>query len=159
MKKRSLRFKDKLRLGVSNLSARLIWLCGPCRQEHILAELIGKIVVSYDNENNFNFYFDLREYFSRYAAIGFLFFIISPSNIFEFETPGLNFINVLRTALAPADPERVKNQLRWQYIFTLLGSACSKAVRRMLMKLTLDLATKKLVPAFRTRYRIFDLNG
>jgi len=50
--------------------------------------------------------------------------------------PGLNFINILRTAFAPTDAERVKNQLRLQNIFMLLGSACVKAARRTLMKLT-----------------------
>ncbi len=49
---------------------------------------------------------------------------------------GLNFINVLCTAFAPADPESVKNQFRQQYIFTLLGSECIKAEPRTFMKLT-----------------------
>jgi hypothetical protein len=49
---------------------------------------------------------------------------------------GLNFINVLRTAIRHADPESVKFQLSSQYLFTLLGSECVKASRRTLMKLT-----------------------
>jgi hypothetical protein len=51
-------------------------------------------------------------------------------------TPGLNFINVLLTALMHADPERVKFQLSCQYLFSLLGSAHIKAARGMLMKFT-----------------------
>ncbi len=49
---------------------------------------------------------------------------------------GLNFINVLRTAFTHADPESVRIQSNPQYLFTLLGSAHVKAVRRTLMKLT-----------------------
>ena len=51
-------------------------------------------------------------------------------------SPGLNFINVLRTAFTHVDPESVRIQSNPQYLFTLLGSTCAKAVRRTLMKLT-----------------------
>jgi len=51
-------------------------------------------------------------------------------------TPGLNFINVLRTAFMHVDPESVRIQSNPQYLFTLLESTCAKAARRTLMKLT-----------------------
>jgi hypothetical protein len=51
-------------------------------------------------------------------------------------TPGLNFINVLCTAFVHVDPKSVRIQQNPQYLFTLLGSTCAKAVRRTLMKLT-----------------------
>ncbi len=50
--------------------------------------------------------------------------------------PRLNFINVLRTAFTLVAPKRVRIQSNPKYLFTLLGSTCAKAVRRMLMKLT-----------------------
>jgi len=53
-------------------------------------------------------------------------------------TLGLNFIKVPRTAFTHADHKSVKFQLSCQYLFTLFGSACLKAVLRTLMKLTLD---------------------
>jgi len=48
----------------------------------------------------------------------------------------LNFINVLRTAFTLADPKSVKRYWGLDWVLTLLGSACVKAVCRMLMKLT-----------------------
>ncbi len=51
-------------------------------------------------------------------------------------TPGLDFINVLRTAFALVDPKSVRTQSSLQYHFTLLGSTSVKAVRRKLLKLT-----------------------
>jgi len=51
-------------------------------------------------------------------------------------TQGLNFINVLRTAFTCVDPESVRIQSNPQYLFTLLGSTCAKAARKMLMKST-----------------------
>jgi len=48
-------------------------------------------------------------------------------------------MNVLRTAFTQADPEIPKRQSRCQSFIALLGSACAKAARRMLMKLTLGL--------------------
>ena len=50
--------------------------------------------------------------------------------------PGLNFINVLSTAFKRVDPESIRIQSNPQYLFTLLGSMCTKAVCRTLMKLT-----------------------
>ncbi len=50
--------------------------------------------------------------------------------------PGLNFINVLRTAFTLVAPKIIRIQSNPQYLFTLLGSTCAKAVSRMLMKLT-----------------------
>jgi len=58
--------------------------------------------------------------------------------------PGLNFINVLRTAFTQADPESVKFQLSRQHLFTLLGSASIKAAGRTLMKLTPGLLDKQV---------------
>jgi len=49
---------------------------------------------------------------------------------------GVNFINVILAVFTPADPKIVKIQLSHQYLFTLLGSAGVKALRRTLMKLT-----------------------
>jgi len=46
-------------------------------------------------------------------------------------TPGLNFINVLRTALARAEPKSVKKESQVvNKAYTLLGSARAKAVRK-----------------------------
>ncbi len=53
-------------------------------------------------------------------------------------TPGLDFINILRTAFTHVDPESVRIQSNPQYLFTLLGSTCAKAARRTLVKLTPD---------------------
>jgi hypothetical protein len=50
--------------------------------------------------------------------------------------PGVNFINVLREAFTCQIPESVTFQLSHQCLFTLLGSACIKAARKTLMKLT-----------------------
>ena len=52
--------------------------------------------------------------------------------------PGLNFINVLRTAFTPVAPKSVRIQSSYQYFFTLLGAMGAKAARRMLMKLKPD---------------------
>ncbi len=49
---------------------------------------------------------------------------------------GVNFINVLRAAFILIGPESVKKDWKLDYLFTLLGSACVKAVRRTLMKLS-----------------------
>jgi len=43
---------------------------------------------------------------------------------------------VLPVAITSADPESIKFQLSRQYLFTLLGSARVKAVRKTLLKLT-----------------------
>jgi len=51
-------------------------------------------------------------------------------------TPGLDFINVLRTAFTPVAPQSVRTQSSCQYLFTLSGSTSVKAVRRTLMKLS-----------------------
>jgi len=63
----------------------------------------------------------------------------SIENWHEFKTEppsGLIFINVLRTAFTCRSQKRKKNQ--WlNYIFTLLGSPSVKAVRKMLVTLTL----------------------
>ncbi len=55
-------------------------------------------------------------------------------------TPGLNFINILRTAFTLIDPKSVikRDTDDLTVFFTLSGSTSAKAVRRMLMKLTLD---------------------
>ncbi len=54
----------------------------------------------------------------------------------QFLSSGFNFINILLTAFTHVDPESVRIQSNPQYLFTLLGSTCAKAARRMLMKLT-----------------------
>jgi len=51
-------------------------------------------------------------------------------------TPGLDFINVLRTAFTPVVPQSIRTQSSCQYLFMLLGPTSVKAVRRTLMKLT-----------------------
>jgi len=48
----------------------------------------------------------------------------------------------------PADPKRIQIQSSCQYLFALLGSACVKALRNMLMRLTLDLFQTCLVMGF-----------
>ncbi len=53
-------------------------------------------------------------------------------------TPGLDFINVLRTAFTPVAPQSIRTQSSCQYLFTLWGSTSVKAVRRTLMKLHPD---------------------
>ncbi len=53
------------------------------------------------------------------------------------QRPGVNFINVLRSAFMLIDPESKKNTVKSTVPFYLLsGSAGIKAVCRMLMKLT-----------------------
>jgi len=50
-------------------------------------------------------------------------------------TPGVNFINILRTAFDLVDPKSVKKDSQLDCLFfTLLGSAGIKAVRITLMK-------------------------
>ncbi len=56
-------------------------------------------------------------------------------NIFCKDYP-IDFINVLRAAFAHPDPESVKKTVKLKVLFTILGSAHSKAARRTLMKLT-----------------------
>jgi hypothetical protein len=51
-------------------------------------------------------------------------------------TPGLNFINVLRTAFTLVDSESIKNTYNLTAFFTLLESTSIKVVRRILMELT-----------------------
>ncbi len=57
-------------------------------------------------------------------------------NLFAHYVPGLNFINVLRTAFMLVGPKSVRIQSRSQYLFTLLGSTCADTAHRTLMKLT-----------------------
>jgi len=51
-------------------------------------------------------------------------------------TQGVNFINIPHATFTNADPEYIKFQLSHQYFFMPLGSACIKASRKTLMKLT-----------------------
>ena len=60
----------------------------------------------------------------------------------EFTHLGSISSTYLRTAFTPVAPKSVRIQSNPQYLFTLLGSMCAKAVRRMLVKLT---------PGFRMR--------
>jgi len=55
---------------------------------------------------------------------------------YVFETPWLNFINVLCTAFTTADPKSIKKTVKLSIFFTHLGFTRVKAVSRMLMKLT-----------------------
>jgi len=49
---------------------------------------------------------------------------------------GLNFINVLCTALMRADPKSIKKTVKLSIFFKLSGSTGIKAARKMLLKLT-----------------------
>jgi hypothetical protein len=51
-------------------------------------------------------------------------------------TPGVDFINVQRTAFTLVDPKSAKIQLSRQYLFMLSRPTSVKSVRRTLMKLT-----------------------
>jgi len=51
-------------------------------------------------------------------------------------TPGVNFINILHTAFTLVDPNSLNKIDNLTVFFTLLGSACVKAVHRTLMKLS-----------------------
>ncbi len=55
----------------------------------------------------------------------------------SFASSGVNFTNVLQAAFMLIDPESIKKIDNLTVFFTLLGSARVKAVRRMLMKLSL----------------------
>jgi len=50
----------------------------------------------------------------------------------------VNFINVLRAAFALTDLKSAKKTDNLTVYFALSGSACKKAARKMLMKLTID---------------------
>ncbi len=50
-------------------------------------------------------------------------------------TTSVNFVNVLRTSFVPVDPKSTKRYWRLDWILTLLGAMCVKAVHRTLMKL------------------------
>jgi len=52
--------------------------------------------------------------------------------------PGVNFINVFRTAFMPVAPQSVRTQSSRQYLFMLSGPTSVKVVRKMLMKSTPD---------------------
>jgi len=54
----------------------------------------------------------------------------------EIRIPGVNFINVLWAAFTCAYPKSIRIQSNPQYLFVLLGSTCSKAAHRTLMKST-----------------------
>ena len=51
-------------------------------------------------------------------------------------TPGVNFINILRSTSAHMDPKRAAQTVNSSQFVALLGSACVKAARNMLMKLS-----------------------
>ncbi len=65
------------------------------------------------------------------------------SVFFEVNRPGLNFINVLCTAFTPADPKSIKDTNDLTVFFMLLGSTCTKAAHRTLVKLTPGAKPKK----------------
>ena len=52
------------------------------------------------------------------------------------QSPGVNFTNVLRTALTHADPKSANKLLNLTVFFALLGFVGVKAAHRMLLKLT-----------------------
>jgi len=54
----------------------------------------------------------------------------------HFVRPGVNFINVLLTALTHTDPKSVKKTVKLSIFFTLLGSTREKALCKMWVKLT-----------------------
>jgi len=56
-------------------------------------------------------------------------------------TPAVNFINILRAAFMCTDPKSAKRTDDLIVIFVLSGSACVKAVCKMLLKSTPDLLT------------------
>jgi len=82
-----------------------------------------------------NFLCDLFSYFLsfQYCLLEHLFV-----NIRLIDGPGINFINVLRTAFMNAYPNIVKTTHDFAVYFTFSGSACAKAAWRTLMKLTPD---------------------
>jgi len=59
-------------------------------------------------------------------------------------TPGVNFINILPTAFAPADPESAKRYWRLDCLFYAFGLCGHKDVRRTLMKLSPDVKLQRL---------------
>ncbi len=65
-----------------------------------------------------------------------LLYIFFKSFTFASTYPGVDFINVLRTAFTLIGPKSVIFQSSSQFIFMLLGSTGAKAARRTLMKLT-----------------------
>jgi len=58
----------------------------------------------------------------------------SKTQIFILTTPGVNFINVLRTAFTLVGPKSVKRYWRLDWVLMLWGTTGVKAVRRTLMK-------------------------
>ncbi len=54
--------------------------------------------------------------------------------VYSFYEHSVNFTNLLRAAFTLVDLESVKKIDNLTVVFMLLGSACIKAVRRMLMK-------------------------
>ncbi len=59
-------------------------------------------------------------------------------------TPGLNFINILRTAFTLVGPTSVRIQSSSQYLFMLLGLG-AKAAHRLLMKFSPALSPHPLI--------------
>jgi len=51
-------------------------------------------------------------------------------------SPGVNFINILRTAFALSDPKSIKNTVDSSVSFYAFGIYKVKSARRMLMKLS-----------------------
>ena len=62
--------------------------------------------------------------------------------------PGVNFTNILHAAFTYADLKSTKNTVKLTVFYALLGSACVKAARKMLVKLTPGAnAIKKFTPS------------
>ncbi len=63
-------------------------------------------------------------------------------NIFSKPYKGSISSTYLRAAFIPVAPQSVRTQSSHQYLFTLLGSMCVKAVPRTLMKLRQGLKSR-----------------
>ncbi len=57
-------------------------------------------------------------------------FLLTVMLVYAIMTPGVNFINIQRTAFTLVDPKSVKKIDNLTVFFTLLGSASVKAVHR-----------------------------
>ena len=66
-------------------------------------------------------------------------YLVQVSSQFEYETPGVNFTNILQAAFTRADPKIAKKTVKFSSFIALLGSSHVKAARRTLVKLTPDL--------------------
>jgi len=54
----------------------------------------------------------------------------------NFKKPGINFINVLRTAFTRVDPKRVKRHWQLDWVLTLWGATGVKAAHKYVDEIT-----------------------